>query len=585
LSFLPTSKKEMQELGWNQADIILISGDAYVDHPSFAAAIIGRYLESCGYKVAIIPQPDINLKEDFTKLGEPRLFFGVTSGNMDSMVNHYTAQNRIRTDDAYSPEGKAGLRPNRAVMIYTQKLKTYFKKTPIVIGGIESSLRRIPHYDYWTNSVKNSVLIDCKADILVYGSGENQIKEIAQRIENKQSLENIKGTVIISNTKPDQSVDLPEFKLVKEKHDYFQMMKKFYDNYQNNTLVIPHLNRFLVHYPPTSPLTTEEIDKIYGLKFMREPHPFYKNKKIPAFEQIKESITAHRGCFGGCNFCAIGLHQGKSIQSRSEQSILDEINTISSKKYFEGIISDIGGPSANMYGLYCKLHISETCKKQSCLYPEICSQLETSQKAYTDLLQKAKKQAKIKKIFVSSGVRFDLALRDNRFSKDLVKYYTGGHLKLAPEHVNDKVLHLMYKPNKKVYDEFCKLFSSISEENGKKQYILPYIIVGHPGTDLESALELAIYLKDNNLKIKQIQEFTPTPMSKSTLMYYSELDFETGKKIYVPKGREIRLQKALSQWFMPENKKYVYEALKELNRLDLLDYFLGEKKESQRRRK
>ncbi|HPY96587.1 MAG TPA: YgiQ family radical SAM protein [Candidatus Cloacimonadota bacterium] len=575
--FLPTSKAEMNARGWEQLDIIIISGDAYIDHPSFSAAIIGRHLESLGYKVGIIAQPDINSEKDFTALGSPRLFFGVTSGNMDSMVNHYTAQNKIRTDDAYSPDGKAGLRPNRAVMIYTQKIKTYFKKIPVVIGGIEASLRRIPHYDYWSNTVKDSILSDCKADILVYGAGEIPIAEIAQRIEKNESLENIRGTVIISANKPGNACELPAFQTVKDKKGYYEMMKSFFEHYLNKTLFMPHQKRYLVHYPPSQAMTTEQLDKVYDLPYKRLPHPMYKGSKIPAFEQIKESITAHRGCFGGCNFCAIGLHQGKAIQSRSEKSILNEVAIISQQPYFEGIISDIGGPSANMYKLYCKLKIAETCKKESCLYPEICPHLETSQEPYRKLLRKALNQPNVKRVYISSGVRFDLALKDISFSKDLAKYYTGGHLKLAPEHVNDRVLQLMFKPKKRVYDDFCQLFTDISHANGKEQYILPYIIVGHPGSTLETGLELAIYLKNNNIKVRQIQEFTPTPMSISTLMYYTEMDFTTGKKVFVPRGRQIRLQKALAQWFIPENKKYVYEALRELNRLDLLDFFLGEK--------
>jgi len=574
--FLPVSKKEMDDLGWEQADIILVSGDAYVDHPSFAAAIIGRYLESLGYKVGIIAQPNIQDDSDFTALGTPRLFFGITSGNMDSMVNHYTAQNKIRTDDAYSPDGLAGLRPNRAVMIYTQKIKTLFKKIPVVLGGIEASLRRIPHFDYWSNTVKNAVLVDCKADILVYGSGERPIGEIAERISKNQSLEGIGGTVILSKEKTADSVEIPAFDQVKNKESYFQMMKTFYQNYLNHPIVMPVTNRFLVHNPPSKPLSKEMMDKIYELPFMRLPHPVYKDKKIPAFEQIKASVTAHRGCFGGCHFCAIGLHQGKSIQSRSEKSILKEVDLLTSLPYFDGMISDIGGPSANMYGLSCKLNISTTCQRLSCLQPDICPHLDTNQTAYINLLNHARQHPKVRGVFIASGVRFDLALKDMNFTKTLINRYTGGHLKLAPEHVSDKVLRLMNKPRRQVYEQFCQIFKKLSAENQKSQYILPYLIVGHPGSDLNSALELAVYLKENNIRVRQIQEFTPTPMSISTLMYYTEMDFETGEKINVPKGREIRLQKALAQWFLPENKKYVYEALKELNRLDLLDFFLSD---------
>lgn len=573
--FLPTSKSEMQGLGWEQPDIIIVSGDAYVDHPSFAAAIIGRYLQALGYKVGIIDQPDITSDKDFTKLGRPRLFFGITAGNMDSMVNHYTAQKKIRSDDAYSPDAVAGLRPNRATLIYTQKIKTYFKNIPVILGGIEASLRRIPHYDYWTDTIKNSVLIDSKADILVYGSGENQIAEIAERLDHNQNLYGINGTAILSKEKPDKAHELPAFEFTKSKMEYHNLMRDFYAKYRSNILCMPTNNRYLVHFPPAEPLTQAQMDMTYGLPFKREVHPKYKKSKIPAFEQIKESITAHRGCFGGCNFCAIGIHQGKTIQSRTEKSVLKEIEIISNKAYFNGTISDIGGPSANMYGMYCTKNISYKCPRNSCLQPDICQYLETSHKPYINLLKKATEQPKVRSVFIASGVRFDLALRDYDFIELLVTKFTGGHLKLAPEHIVDSVLKKMNKPDVSVYNQFCDLFKKISRANHKSQFVLPYIIVGHPGTTLENALELAIYLKENNIQVRQMQEFTPTPMTISTTMYYTEMDFETGESIHIPKGREIRLQKALAQWFLPENKKYVFEALKILNRLDLLDFFLN----------
>lgn len=575
-SFLPMTMAEMHELGWECADIILVTGDAYIDHPSFGTALIGRYLESLGYRVAVIAQPDFKSTQDIMKLGKPRLFFGVSAGNMDSMVNHYTAQKKIRTDDAYTPGDEAGKRPNRAVLIYTQLIKTAFKDVKIVLGGIEASLRRIPHYDYWSDTLKNSVLTDSKADILVYGMGENAIKEIAQRLDQQKSLEGIKGTVILSRQLPDNALELPSFDECKDKDIYLSMMQKFYNNYHDKNICFKQQNRYLVHFTPALPLSSDELDQLYNLPFVKEPHFSYK-KPIPAFEQINLSITAHRGCFGGCNFCAIGLHQGKTIQSRSEQSILQEVERLSQKPWFKSVITDVGGPSANMYGLYCKAGISTTCPRRSCLYPSICQNLFTDHKAYNMLLKACLKIPRVKRVFISSGVRFDLAIKEKRFIYDLAVLYTSGHLKLAPEHVSDPVLKLMYKPSVELYDKFCDEYNQLTEKSGQDQYILPYLIVGHPGSTLADGLKLALYLRNKNIHVKQIQEFTPTPMSISTTMYYTEKDFDSGKPIHVPKGREIRLQKALAQWFIPENKKYVIEALKILKREDLIKFFLGDK--------
>ncbi len=575
-SFLPTTEKEMLEKGWNELDIILVTGDAYVDHPSFGTALIGRFLESLGYRVGILDQPDVKDPTDIMRLGRPALFFGVSSGNMDSMINHYTAQKKIRTDDAYTPGGEAGKRPNRADIIYTQLIRTAFKDVKVVLGGIEASLRRIPHYDYWSDQVKNSILADSKADIIVYGMGENAIKVIAERLKNHQDLKDIDGTVIFSKEIPENCLKMPSFELSKDKAGYHQLMKQFYENFAFKTLCFPHQNRWIIHYPPAEPLSTEEMDSLYKLPFMKEPHPKYK-QSIPAYDQINLSITAHRGCFGGCNFCAIGLHQGKTIQSRSEASIMREVELLSEKPYFKSVITDIGGPSANMYQLYCKANLSKSCRRRSCLYPEICSKLNTDHSPYNNLLRACLKIPRVKRIFISSGVRFDLALEEKKFIHDLASLYTSGHLKLAPEHVSENVLRLMYKPSIKTYDQFCNEFVKVSDKYELKQYVLPYLIVGHPGSTLADGLQLAVYLKNHNIQVKQIQEFTPTPLSISTTMYYTEMDFETGKAIPVPKGREIRLQKALAQWFIPENKKYVIEALRILKREDLIKFFLGER--------
>lgn len=573
--FLPATQKELNQLGWKQLDIIIVTGDAYVDHPSFGPVLIARYLHSKGFKVGIISQPDWHSDKDFTKLGKPRLFFGVSSGNMDSMVNHYTAQRKIRSNDAYSPDGKMGLRPNRATIAYSQKLRAIYKDTPIILGGIEASLRRIPHYDFWSDKVRNSILFDSRADILVYGMGERPILEIAERLnlnENIDELVNIDGTVVTSKENVGD-IFLGEFRNNLSKSEFWDFYKKFYDNNTRKVLSSKFAGKYLIHNKPSKTFDTTEMDEIYDLPFQRKPHPMYGKSRIPAFVQIKDSITSHRGCFGGCSFCAIGLHQGKTIQSRSKKSILSEADILSKDKDFKGMLSDIGGPSANMYGMYCKIGISETCKRKSCLYPEICENLSTSHNAYQKVLQQCLNLQDVKNVFISSGIRFDLALEEPQFIKKITEDHVQGLLKLAPEHRSDKVLKNMNKPSFELYEKFGKLFRTYNKKIGKKQFIVPYIIIGHPGEKFEDILELAIYLKNNNIKLKQIQEFTPTPMSLSTTMYYTEMDLE-GNTIQVPKGREIRLRKALVQWYEPRNKKYVIELLKKYNRLDLIDFFI-----------
>ncbi|MDO9576819.1 MAG: YgiQ family radical SAM protein [Candidatus Cloacimonadales bacterium] len=573
--FLPTSKAEMQVLGWQQLDIIIISGDAYVDHPSFGPILIARVLEAKGYKVGIISQPDWKTDADFTRLGKPRLFFGISSGNMDSMINHYTAQKKLRSSDAYSPAGKAGLRPNRATIVYSQKIRALFKDAPIVLGGIEASLRRMPHYDFWSDKVRNSILFDSRADILVYGMGERAIIEIAAELnkgENISELTGIRGTVV-SSSHDSGELKLPEFSDKNSPKDFLKFNKLFYENFNTKVISYPFAGKYLIHNLPAKPLSTKELDDVFDLPFTRLPHPSYQGKKIPAFEQIKDSITSHRGCFGGCNFCAIGAHQGKTIQSRSQNSILQEIRELTERDYFKGTISDVGGPTANMYGNSCNLNIAETCKRRSCLYPEICPHLDYSAKSYKKLLKKANSTSGVNHVFISSGIRFDLALDDDDFIFQIADLHTKGLLKLAPEHKSEKVLEYMNKPAFYKYQQFVSKYSKISRELGKQQFILPYIIVGHPGATLHDTIELAVYLKKNNIKLKQVQEFTPTPMSISTLMYYTGFDLEM-RKIHVPKGREIRLMKALVQWFEPDNKKLVIEVLIDANRKELINFFL-----------
>lgn len=558
MPFLPMSPQELKARNWSQADIILISGDAYIDHPSFGAAIIGRSLEAAGFKVAIIAQPDWTKDEDFLRLGAPRLFFGITAGNMDSMVNHYTAQKKIRHDDAYSPAGVAGKRPDRASLIYTNKIKQLFKGVPVVLGGIEASLRRISHYDYWSDTIKNSILSDSKADLLVYGMAEPTIVEIARYLDQGKSLKELKdlrGTVVFDDPKAEtDTLDiLPDAIASKDKLIHHQLYRRFFERFNSHTLYQMNGGRWIRHNPPALPLTEAALDAIYALPFENAPHPFYQGQKIPAWEQIKDSITSHRGCYGGCNFCAIGLHQGRKIQSRSDKSIINEAKRLSQRTTgndrFHGSISDIGGPTANMYASFCKLGFPESCKRRSCLFPEVCPNLVFDHKLQLKMLDAVSKLPGIRHIFISSGIRFDMAIKSQPYIKALAERYTGGRLKLAPEHVAHKTLSLMGKPDIGLYEDFSKEFFKQADSLGLKRQIIPYIIIGHPGTSMEDAQELSNWLKKNRIKIEQVQEFTPTPMTISTCMYFTGLDFETGKPIFVPKGRQIREQKNLALWW------------------------------------
>jgi uncharacterized radical SAM protein YgiQ len=576
--FLPISRQDMQARGWQELDIIIVSGDAYIDHPSFAASVIGRSLESKGYRVGIIPQPSITNLDDISALGHPRLMWGVTSGNMDSMVNHYTAQKKLRSEDAYSPDGQIGLRPDRAVLRYTNLIKQFSKDKPIIIGGIEASMRRISHYDYWSDKVRNSILIDSKADMLVYGMGETIIQEIADKLNAGfpiESLQDIKGTVtVLTEIDESQAYELlPDASTCSDKSNFLKLTQIFQNNYSSSIIYQKYDKRYIKHNLPADTPHSQDLDDIYSLPFVRDVHPIYKNKTLKAWEQIRDSITAHRGCGGGCNFCAIGYHQGKKVASRSPKSIIEEVENLSQKAYFHGTISDLGGPSANMYGMSCKLPQGLVCKRSSCLYPSICPNFDSNHDYYLKLLDKVNCLPGVKNLFIASGIRFDLALKSPKFIKTITKRYIGGHLKLAPEHSVPKVLKLMNKPNIDLYEDFSKQFLHFSRQVDKKQQIIPYIIVGHPGTDTKDAIKLALYLKKHNLQLEQVQEFYPTPMTPSTAMYYTEKDISTGNKIFVAKGRNIRLQKALVQWFIPSNKKYVIEALKSQGMLNLLDEF------------
>ncbi|HHE04899.1 MAG TPA: YgiQ family radical SAM protein [candidate division WOR-3 bacterium] len=583
--FIPVTPEESRLQGWDKIDIVLITGDAYIDHPSFGIAILARVLKSAGFKVAIIPQPDWRSLDDFKRFGRPRLFFGISSGNMDSMVNKYTSLKKVRNDDMYSEYGKPFKRPDRAVIVYTQRVKEAYRDVPVVIGGIEASLRRLAHYDYWSNSVRRSILLDSKADLLVYGMGESQIEEIAKRLnsgENIENIQNIRGTVFplgkndkLTPLKDFEYTELPSYEdIVRDKRLFNEATLMLHNNsnpHSASALIQQHDTRRVVQLPPAIPLSQSEIDKIYSLPFTRLPHPIYKGP-IPAYETIKHSVTIMRGCFGGCSFCSITVHQGRIIQSRSEESILNEIKKITTDKRFKGTISDLGGPTANMYKMGCKDRETQArCKRLSCMYPSICKKLKKDHKPLINLMKKAREIDGVKHLFISSGIRMDLALTDKNYIREIVFNHVSGHLKVAPEHVSKKVLRYMFKPNNNIFDNFIRLFYTYSKEAGKEQYLIPYLISSHPGADLEAELELALYLKEKNLRPRQIQDFLPTPMDIATAMYYTEIDPIGGDNIYVAKKEsEKKLHRAIIQFFKKENREIVKRALKTIGCTDAL---------------
>jgi len=575
---LPVSRAECDALGWDELDVIIVTGDAYVDHPAFGAALIGRALVAAGFRTGVIAQPDWHSDAAFMALGRPRLFFGVTAGNLDSLVNHYTAQRKVRSDDAYAPGGRAGLRPDRATIVYAQCLRRCFKGVPVVAGGIEASLRRVPHYDFWSDAVRNSLLFDAKADIIAYGMAERAVADVARRMARGIAVKEIvdlPGTVAsVKAADAPHSVMLPAFEHLRTPQGFFEYDHLVRRHSPTHTLFMPHAGRFLRHNPPAPPLQPDELDAVYGLPFARQPHPVYRGAIIPAFEQIKDSITAHRGCFGGCSFCALAAHQGKTIQSRSQASIVEEARRMAGAPGFSGMISDVGGPTANMYGMRCARGISTRCPPTSCLFPARCPHLVCDHRAQLRMLEAVRGVRGVKKVFIASGVRFDLALHDDAYIHALAEHYTGGHLKVAPEHTQPGPLRLMHKPPVNVYHEFVQRFLQHSTRAHKRHQIIPYLLVGHPGTTLNDAIELGRYVKQRGLRLEQVQEFTPTPMTASTCMYFTGRDDETGAPIHVPKGRELKLHKALVQWWKPENKKYIVEALRQAGKTELLDEFL-----------
>ena len=600
--WLPTTKKEIELRGWDYIDVILFSGDAYVDHPSFGAAVIGRTLESEGLRVAIVPQP--NWRDDlrdFKKLGQPRLFFGISAGAMDSMVNHYTANKRLRSDDAYTPDGRAGMRPDYPTIVYTQILKKLYPDVPVVIGGIEASLRRLTHYDYWENRLRPSILVDSKADLLIYGMGEKPIRELVARLldgETMDSIKDIRQTVVITSTHEIPKETENDTDVVLASHEQclanrklqsvnFKYIETESNKYEARRLwqkcgdVVVKVN---VPFPPMS---EEEIDASFDLPYTRLPHPKYKGKTIPAYEMIKFSVNLHRGCFGGCAFCTISAHQGKFIASRSKQSILKEVKEIISMPDFKGYLSDLGGPSANMYQMHgSDKRICRKCKRPSCIYPEICPNLNTDHTPLLDIYHSVDALKGIKKSFIGSGVRYDLLQyrhkdekineANRRYTRELIGRHVSGRLKVAPEHTSDRVLSVMRKPPFKQFETFKKTFDAINQEEGLKQQIIPYFISSHPGCHEEDMAELAVITKKLNFHLEQVQDFTPTPMTLATEIYYTGYHPYTGEKIFTAHSPEEKLaQRQFFFWYKPDQRKKIEQELIRIHRRDLLQKLYG----------
>ncbi len=652
--FLPMSREEMDQLGWDSCDIIIVTGDAYVDHPSFGMAIIGRLLEAQGFRVGIISQPDWNSAEPFKALGKPNLFFGVAAGNMDSMINRYTADRKIRSDDAYTPGGKAGKRPDRASLVYSQRCREAYKEVPIILGGIEGSLRRIAHYDYWQDKVRRSILLDARADLLLYGNAERAIVEVAQRIargEPVSEITDVRGTAFVRKDTPEGWMEIDSTRIDRpgkidkiinpyvntrdleacqiengrddgetaemDAEDEVQILHieprvkldrsqtvirlPSFEKVSKDPVLYAHANRVLhletnpgnaralvqLHgdqevwlNPPPIPLSTEEMDHVFGLPYQRVPHPAYGQAEIPAYKMIRFSVNIMRGCFGGCTFCSITEHEGRIIQNRSHESILNEIEEIRDKvPGFTGVISDLGGPTANMYRLACKSReIEAACRKPSCVFPGICQNLNTDHSSLTGLYRKARDLKGVNKILIASGLRYDLAVEDPEYVRELVTHHVGGYLKIAPEHTERGVLDKMMKPGIGTYDAFKKMFEKFSKEAGKDQYLIPYFIAAHPGTSDEDMMNLALWLKRNDFKADQVQAFYPSPMATATAMYHSgrnplrKLTYKkSGEKVETAKGeRQRRLHKAFLRYHDPDNWPLLREALTAMGRADLI---------------
>ncbi|MGO5138446.1 YgiQ family radical SAM protein [Clostridium butyricum] len=582
--FLPISKRDMIDRGWDQCDFIIVTGDAYIDHHSFGTAIISRVLEAQGYKVGIIPQPDWKNIYDFQRLGRPKYAFLVNGGNMDSMVNHYTVSKKRREKDMYSPGGKMGLRPDYATIVYCNKIREAYKNIDIVIGGVEASLRRFAHYDYWENKVRKSILLDSSADLLIYGMGEKPIVEIAEGLKNgvkAKDINYVRGTCYLAENLDyvQDYIEIPSYKeVVSDKRKYAESSKIEYqeqDSVRGKVLVQKHGNIYMVQNIPQPPLNREELDKVYDLPYMKNYHPIYeKHGGIAAIEEVKFSTVSSRGCFGDCKFCAITLHQGRVVQSRSKESILKEIEGITQLPDFKGYIHDVGGPTANFRKPACDRQLAfGACKGKECLSPSVCSNMDVDHTEYLDLLRSIRRVPGVKKAFVRSGLRYDyiMADKDDTFFKELVEHHVSGQLKVAPEHVSAQVLKYMGKPSGDTYDKFVSKFEKITKKIGKKQYIVPYLMSSHPGSTLECAIELAEYLRDINYHPEQVQDFYPTPGTPSTTIYYTGIDPITMKEVYVPKSKhEKAMQRALLQYRNPKYYNLVYEALVEAGRTDLI---------------
>jgi uncharacterized radical SAM protein YgiQ len=581
---LPTTREEMLARGWDAVDVVFVSGDAYVDHPSFANGLIARLLEAAGFRVAVLAQPDWGSCEPWRRFGRPRLFFGVSAGNMDSMINHYTANRKVRNDDAYSPDGRIGRRPDRATLAYCQRSREAFPGVPVIAGGVEASLRRIAHYDYWSDTVRRSILLDSKADLVVFGMGERTVLDVARGLAAGATVKDLRGlrgvAYRLGASEPppagESTLELPAYESVAADPLAFCEMTRIAHLETNphnaRRLVQRHGREAVVVNPPALPLEQREMDEVYGLPFTRRPHPAYGAARIPAFEVVETSVQIMRGCFGGCTFCSITAHEGRIIQSRSQESIITEIKLLAAQPGFKGTVSDIGGPTANMYQMRCtRPEVEAKCRRLSCVHPTICKLLGTDHGPLKAVMQEARTVAGVKRVLVASGVRMDLARRDPEYLRELAEHHVGGHLKVAPEHTDPEVLALMKKPSADDFVEFDKAFKAASRRVGKKQYTVPYFIASHPGSGLDEMIELAVFLKRNGYKPDQVQDFIPSPFDIAACMYHTGLDPMTRRPVRVTKGlRDRRMQRALLQFFKPENYFEVRRALEQAGRQDLI---------------
>lgn len=577
--FLPVSREDMEKRGWEEIDFLLVSGDAYVDHPSFGHAIISRVLESAGYRVGILAQPKVSDEKDFLRFGRPKIGVMISGGVIDSMVNHYTASKKPRSEDSYSPGGKRGLRPDRCVTVYSNLVRRAFGSIPIVIGGVEASLRRFAHYDYWSDKVKRSILFDSGADVISFGMGEHQTLELAKCLELGFIKDNIPGTCVISDKPRKNAIILPSFEEVRDSKEAYaraaMIQYEEQDPIRGHVLCQKHGSKYLIQNIPTMPLSRKELDRVYSLPYTRAYHPSYEPLGgVPALSEVKFSITSSRGCFGSCSFCALTMHQGRIVQSRSEESILTEAKKLTYEPDFKGYINDVGGPTANFRYPACDKQLKTgTCKNKECLFPKVCKNVNTDESEYLDLLRKLRSLPGIKKVFVRSGIRYDYMLADksDEFFKELCANHVSGQLKVAPEHISDNVLKYMGKPGREVFEKFTDEYFKICSSAGKEQYLVCYLMSSHPGSTLDDAIKLALYLKKMNMRPQQVQDFYPTPGTLSTAMFYTGLDPRTMKKVYVAKTKEEKaMQRALLQFTRPENYELVRKALIKAGREDLI---------------